>query len=115
FSIGLGIVVDDTVHILSRHIRNRRAGMSPLASLEHVLEETGSALVLTTVVLTCGMGILTASIFGPNQTMAILMASNILIALLYDLLMMPHMLVLLDRWIFPKLVEAETAALPVAS
>lgn len=115
FSIGLGIVVDDTVHILSRHIRNRRAGMSPLASLEHVLEETGSALVLTTVVLTCGMGILSASIFGPNQTMAILMASNILIALLYDLLMMPHMLVLLDRWIFPKLVESETAALPAVS
>ena len=114
FSIGLGIVVDDTVHILSRHVRNRRAGIPPLESLERVLEETGSALVLTTVVLSCGMGILTASIFGPNQTMAILMACNILIALAYDFLMMPHMLVLLDKWIFPKLAQAEASnAVPV--
>ncbi|HVK98605.1 MAG TPA: MMPL family transporter, partial [Dongiaceae bacterium] len=112
FSIGLGIVVDDTVHILSRHIRNRRAGMSPLASLEAVLEETGSALVLTTVVLSCGMGILIFSIFGPNQTMAILMATNILIALAYDFLMMPHMLVILDKWIFPNYAINENAAVP---
>lgn len=112
FSIGLGIVVDDTVHILSRHIRNRRAGMTPVESLERVFEETGSALVLTTVVLTSGMAILTLSIFGPNQTMATLMAANIGLALIYDLLMMPHMLMLLDRWIFPKLAEAEPVVLP---
>ncbi len=113
FSIGLGIVVDDTVHILSRHIRNRRAGIAPLQSLEMIFEETGSALVLTTVVLTSGMSILAASIFGPNQTMAILMAANIGLALLYDLLMLPHMLVLLDRWIFPALAEAPSTAVPV--
>ncbi|CBL44575.1 hypothetical protein HDN1F_09920 [gamma proteobacterium HdN1] len=107
FSIGLGIVVDDTVHILSRHVRNRRAGLSPLESLEMVLEETGSALVLTTVVLSCGMGILIFSIFGPNKTMAILMAANILIALAYDFLMMPHLLVILDRWIYPELAKTE--------
>ena len=103
-SISLGIVVDDTIHILKRYIGFRKAGLSPDACMNKTLEQVGSALMLTTVVLASGMLVLTLSIFGPNQTTAILMASIILVALVYDLIMLPHLLKLFDRWLFPGFV-----------
>ena len=99
-SISLGIVVDDTIHILKRYTGYRNAGYSPQASLHHTFEQVGSALILTTVVLTLGMLILTLSIFGPNRTTAQLMSSIIFIALLFDLVMLPHLLRTLDAWLF---------------
>jgi hypothetical protein len=99
-SISLGIVVDDTIHVLKRYVGYRNAGHSPQWSLHQTFEEVGSALVLTTVVLTLGMLILTLSIFGPNRTTAQLMSSIIFIALLFDLIMLPHLLRALDRWLF---------------
>lgn len=99
-SISLGIVVDDTIHVLKRYVGYRNRGHSPQWSLQQTFEEVGSALVLTTVVLTLGMLILTLSIFGPNRTTAQLMASIIFIALLFDLIMLPHLLRTLDHWLF---------------
>jgi predicted RND superfamily exporter protein len=99
-SISLGIVVDDTIHILKRYISYRNRGYSPDHSLHLTFEQVGSALVLTTVVLSAGMLILTFSIFGPNKTTAQLMASIISVALLFDLVMLPHLLKTLDRWLF---------------
>ena len=111
-SISLGIVVDDTIHILKRYMNYRTQGVSPQESLKQTFEKVGSALVLTTVVLTLGMLILTLSIFGPNRTTAQLMASIIFVALLYDLVMLPHLLMTLDRWLFSHIPtqEESTAA-----
>ncbi len=99
-SISLGIVVDDTIHILKRYLGHRKAGLPPQISIDRTFEETGSALMLTTLILCLGMLVLTLSIFGPNQTTAILMAGIILVALLYDLIMLPHLLEKLDGWLF---------------
>lgn len=99
-SISLGIVVDDTIHILKRYTGFRRAGFAPEHALEQTFAQVGPALLLTTVVLGLGMLILTLSIFGPNQTTAQLMASIISLALVFDLLMLPHLLVALDGWLF---------------
>lgn len=113
-SISLGIVVDDTIHILKRHIDYRKAGHSPQRALALTFEHVGSALVLTTVVLTLGLAILTLSIFGPNRTTALLMSGTIFIALFYDLVMLPHLLCVLDRWLFPRLATAPNPdALPL--
>ena len=100
-SISLGIVVDDTIHILKRYIDYRKSGFSADASINKTLQQVGSALMLTTLVLSLGMLVLTLSVFGPNQTTAILMASIILVALVYDLIMLPHLLKVFDRWLFP--------------
>lgn len=112
-SISLGIVVDDTIHILKRYIGFRESGLPPQISIERTFEEVGSALMLTTVILTLGMMVLTLSIFGPNQTTAILMASIILVALAYDLIMLPHLLERCDRWLFAR-HKPESAAAPTA-
>ena len=99
-SISLGIVVDDTIHIMKRYLGYREAGLPPQISIERTFEEVGSALMLTTLILCLGMLVLTLSIFGPNQTTAILMASIIFVALIYDMIMLPHLLVRLDGWLF---------------
>lgn len=113
-SISLGIVVDDTIHILKRYIGFRESGLPPQLSIEKTFEQVGSALMLTTVILTLGMLVLTLSIFGPNQTTAILMASIILVALLYDLIMLPHLLERCDNWLFSsyKVDRSATAQSP---
>lgn len=111
-SISLGIVVDDTIHILKRYTGYRNAGYSPQASLHQSLEHVGSALVLTTVILTLGMLILTLSIFGPNRTTAQLMAAIIFIALLFDLVMLPHLLRVFDGWLFRNVPVTVPDSLP---
>lgn len=100
-SISLGIVVDDTIHILKRYSAYRRSGLTPERCITLTFDQVGSALMLTTVILSLGMLVLTLSIFGPNQTTAILMACIIIVALLYDLIMLPHLLERCDRWLFP--------------
>ncbi|MEE2732393.1 MAG: MMPL family transporter [Pseudomonadota bacterium] len=109
-SISLGIVVDDTIHILKRYLGHREAGLPPQISMERTFEEVGSALMLTTLILCLGMLVLTLSIFGPNQTTAILMASIILVALIYDLVMLPHLLEKLDGWLFAGYRSSSSAA-----
>lgn len=99
-SISLGIVVDDTIHILKRYIGFRESGLPPQLSIEKTFEEVGAALMLTTFILSLGMMVLTLSIFGPNQTTAILMASIIVVALIYDFIMLPDLLERCDGWLF---------------
>ena len=108
-TISLGIVVDDTIHILKRYLGFRGAyaeqGLKgKLASekaMTKTLEQVGSALILTTVIISLGLGILTLSIFGPNQTTAILLSSIIIIALIFDFIMLPQILHYFDGWLFP--------------
>lgn len=114
-SISLGIVVDDTIHILKRYSRYRTAGYSPQDSLQHTLEQAGSALLLTTIILTLGMLILTLSIFGPNRTTAQLMAAIISLALLFDLIMLPHLLRVFDGWLFHKVPVSRPDPAPAAA
>lgn len=112
-SICLGIVVDDCIHILKRYTTFRRSGYNAEQSMSMTLEQTGSALVLTTIILALGMLVLTLSIFKPNQEMAILMAWIVVVALLYDLLLLPHLLEKCDRWIFkaePSQTQADSVS-----
>lgn len=99
--ISLGIVVDDSIHILKRYRDFRLSGLSPQSSLDHTLQQVGSALMLTTLILVAGLLVLTLSVFGPNQTTALLMAAIISVALAYDLIMLPHLLIRFDPWLFP--------------
>ena len=106
-AISLGIIVDDSIHILKHYIEYRRQGMLPEAAIDKTFQEVGPALLLTTVVLASGMLVLTLSSFNPNQTTGLFIASNISLALAYDLLMLPHLLKVADRWLFPELASQQ--------
>ncbi|MGI9332536.1 MAG: efflux RND transporter permease subunit, partial [Gammaproteobacteria bacterium] len=60
----LGIVVDDTVHFLSKYLRARREqGMSPADAVRYAFRTVGTALVVTSIVLMAGFLVLSMSTF----------------------------------------------------
>ena len=49
--IALGIAVDDTIHFISRHIANRRAGESREASVRETVEREFRPIVTSSVAI----------------------------------------------------------------
>jgi len=98
FSIALGILVDDTVHFISKYRRAREVkGLSPELSIEYAFNNVGSALVITTLVLVCGFSMLNLSDFNLNAITGKLTALTIGIALVFDFLILPPILMMIDK------------------
>ena len=98
FSITLGIVVDNTVHFFSKYLRARRElGHDTADSIRYAFSTVGAALLVTTVALTVGFLILAQSTFDVNASMGMMTAMTILIALAFDLLFLPGLLMRFDR------------------
>ena len=94
----LGIVVDDTVHFLSKYLRARRErGMDPPAAVRYSFNTVGSALVITTVVLVLGFLVLGTSGYRPSSHIGWLSSITLVVALLADFLFLPTLLLMLDK------------------
>ena len=94
----LGIVVDDTIHLLSKYIRARRElGKSPEDAIRYAFQTVGRAVIVTTIVLAAGFSILMQSSFGFNADMGKLTAITIVVALILDLLLLPAILLTIDK------------------
>ena len=93
----LGIVVDDTVHFLSKYLHARRdRGKTSKAAVGYAFGSVGRALWVTTLVLVAGFMVLAQSSFKINADMGLLTALTILIALIVDFLFLPPLLMKLD-------------------
>lgn len=89
----LGIVVDDTVHFMSKYLRARReSGLASPAAVVYAFTTVGQALIITTVVLAVGFLTLSTSHFGMTSRMAGLTTIVIVLALLADFLFLPPLL-----------------------
>ena len=97
FSISIGLVVDDTVHFLSKYIESRRRGETAEEGIRYAFHSAGSALVITTFAISIGMSTLLLSHFGPMVTAAQMLCPIIIIALVLDLLFLPACLIMFDR------------------
>ena len=94
----LGIVVDDTVHFLSKYLHARdEKGKSAEDSVRYAFNSVGRALWITTMVLVAGFMILAQSSFKLNADMGMLTAVIILLALIVDFLFLPPLLIKLDH------------------
>ncbi len=92
-SLTLGIVVDDTVHFLSKYLRARREHeMNPLDAVRYSFNTVGTAMWITTVVLVAGFTVLTFSAFKMNADMGLMTAITISLALIMDFLFLPTLL-----------------------
>ena len=97
-SISLGIIVDDTVHLLSKYVRARRAHEGNAAeAIRYAFKNVGVAIVVNTVVLSAGFLVLLTSSFKVNADMGLLTAIAIVFALVLDFLFLPALLLLIDR------------------
>ena len=96
----LGIVVDDTIHFLSKYLRARRdQGLSAEDSVRYAFSTVGVALWVTSVALIAGFLVLATSSFKLNSGMGLLTAIVIGIALIVDFLLLPPLLMKLDGWL----------------
>ena len=94
----VGIVVDDTVHFLSKYRHARRQhGDSPEDAVRHAIDTAGRALFTTTVVLVFGFLIFAFSPFIPTAQVGILAAMVIGFAFIADMTLLPALLTTLDR------------------
>ncbi len=93
----LGIVVDDTIHFLSKYLRARREqGLNAEDSVRYAFNTVGIALLVTTIVLVAGFLVIATSNFQVNSQMGLLTALTITIALIVDFLFLPPLLIKLD-------------------
>jgi len=103
----LGIVVDDTVHFLSKYLRARREkGLDATDAVHYAFDNVGRALLITTVVLAAGFSVLAQSSFSMNADMGLLTAMTIVIALIIDFFFLPPLLIALDK--HKEVVPADT-------
>ncbi|MDM7859927.1 efflux RND transporter permease subunit [Alteromonas sp. ASW11-36] len=96
-SMTLGIIVDDTVHFLSKYNYARQRGDSAEKSVRYAFQSVGRALLITTVVLALGFAVLSLSTFALNEDMGLLTSIIIVVALIVDLIFLPAALLFFDR------------------
>ena len=97
-SLTLGIVIDDSVHFLSKYLRARREqGLNSEDAVRYAFKTVGRALVVTSIILVVGFLILSTSLFELNAGMGLLTALIIGLALFTDFLYLPPLLMQVDR------------------
>jgi predicted RND superfamily exporter protein len=104
----LGIVIDDTVHFLSKYLRARREKhLGSPDAVRYAFVTVGRALIITTVVLVAGFLVLAMSTFELNSGMGLLTAIVISIALVADFLFLPALLMKLEEKSNAKVVVSD--------
>ncbi|MCH7959691.1 MAG: MMPL family transporter [Candidatus Hydrogenedentes bacterium] len=97
-AMGIGIIVDDTVHFMSKYLRARREQhLDPKEAVRYAYASVGKALVITSFVLGAGFMTLIFSIFTTTVNMGLLTTLVIAFALAGDLLFLPPLLIAFDR------------------
>ncbi len=96
-SVAIGIAVDDTIHVYEGYRRRRAAGVGTVLALGRTYAQAGRAITLTTFVLGAQFLLLGTSAFVPTVEFGLLSAAGLVAALLFDLLLLPAILVLAAR------------------
>lgn len=94
FSIVFGIAVDDTIHFLSRYNLLRRNGADVESAIQTTFQETGKAMILTSVILFFGFLVMLFSIHPPSVIVGVLISLTLVSALVFDMTLIP----ILIRW-----------------
>ncbi|MEZ8027888.1 efflux RND transporter permease subunit, partial [Enterovibrio norvegicus] len=96
-TLTLGVVVDDTVHFLTKYRHARLQGRNVEDGIRYAFDSVGRALWITTVVLVAGFSVLATSGFRLNSDMGLLSAIVIFIALIVDFVLLPAVLLIADK------------------
>lgn len=103
FSIAFGISVDDTIHFLAKYRQELVANHWRIKkSVYAALKETGISMFYTSIVLFFGFSVFAISSFGGTVALGILVSITLLFAMLANLLLLPSLLLSLERSIANK-------------
>ncbi len=108
FSIAFGISVDDTIHFLAKYRQELQANHWKIKkSVYAALRETGVSMFYTSIVLFFGFSVFIISNFGGTVALGALVSATLLFAMLANLLLLPSLLLSLERSIANKAVLKE--------
>lgn len=96
FGISYGIVVDDTIHFLSRFKIELDKGATIEAAIEKTFQETGKAIIITSLILFFGFSVLMLSPLQATFNVGMLIGVTLLTAVIADLYLLP---LLLRKWL----------------
>ncbi|WP_459211270.1 efflux RND transporter permease subunit [Aquimarina rhabdastrellae] len=103
FSIAFGISVDDTIHFLAKYRQELKANNWKIRkSVYAALRETGISMFYTSTVLFFGFSVFMISSFGGTKALGGLVSATLLFAMLANLLLLPALLLSLERSIANK-------------
>jgi len=103
FSISFGISVDDTIHFLAKYRQELTASKWKIEkSVYNALRETGVSMFYTSIVLFFGFSVFIISNFGGTVALGSLVSATLLLAMLANLILLPSLLLSLERSIANK-------------
>lgn len=103
FSIALGISVDNAIQYLSRYRHELKAtGGAIKQSALSALHEAGFSMIYTSIVLVLGFSVFIVSEFGGTQALGILISTTLLIAMFFNVMVLPSLLLTLDKRLVSK-------------
>lgn len=105
FSIAFGISVDDTIHFLAKYRQELTTHKWQIKrSVYAALRETGVSMFYTSIVLFFGFSVFIISSFGGTKALGGLVSATLLFAMLANLILLPSLLLSLERSIANKQV-----------
>ena len=96
-AVVFGIVVDDTIHFLSKYLKARCEGHAAPEAVRYSFRTVGHALWTTTTVLSAGFLVFATSGFQVSWALGLLVTITIIFALVADFLLLPPLLMAIDR------------------
>lgn len=103
FSIAFGISVDDTIHFLAKYRQELLANNWRIKrSVFSTMKEAGVSMFYTSVVLFFGFSVFTLSSFGGTVALGGLVAATLFFAMLSNLILLPTLLLSLEKTIANK-------------
>ncbi|MBK7214359.1 MAG: MMPL family transporter [Bacteroidales bacterium] len=108
FSIALGISVDNAIQYLSRYRHElKKTGNDIGKSALNALREAGFSMIYTSIVLVLGFSVFMVSGFGGTQALGMLVSTTLFIAMFFNMVVLPSLLLSLDKMVVTKAFESE--------
>lgn len=107
FTVAFGIAVDDSIHFMTKLKTELDRGKNLLYAIKRTFLEAGKAIILTSVILVAGFGLLIFSQFGVTHFTGLLISFTLVFALLADLFLLPLLLFPLKK-VWDKKAESRS-------
>ena len=95
--IAFGIIVDDTIHFMTKYLKARREGLSASDAVRSTFRTVGAALWTTTAILSGGFIVFTLSDYTTSSVLGLMVTITLAFAILADFLLLPPLLMAIDR------------------
>jgi len=103
FSVALGISVDNAILFLSRYrYELKKKKLSIKESVLNAIDEVGISMIYTSIILVIGFAIYMLSAFGGTKALGFLISVTLFVALFFNIIVLPALLLSLDKYITTK-------------